>query len=124
MERIGDMLDGMSAAMKKSAEAKPRYTVIFHPIREELGLSLTEYCIMDSIHKLSTLRPEYPWCSKSKRNLAKFLGFTERTVFRAIAVGYKKGLIEKNERGDVRTAIKWREKVETYETRELRRRRA
>jgi hypothetical protein len=123
MDRIENILNDTRASLKKAAEAKPRYTVIYHPIREELGLSLTEYCIIDSIHKLSTLRSEYPWCSKSKRNLAKFLGFTERTIFRALALATKKGLIEKNDRGDVRTTLRWREKVEIYEHRETRRQR-
>ena len=117
MDRIGDILD----QPKRLAAAQPRYTVVYHPIREELGLTLTEYCTFDSVHKLSTIRAEYPWCSKSKRNLAKFLGFTERTVFRAIAVGLKKGLLERNERGDLRTTMRWKEKVELYEFRERRR---
>ena len=93
---------------------KPRYTVVFHDIRERLDLNISTYVIFDSIHKLSHSNEQYVYCTMSKKNLGKFLGLTERTVFRAINKGLALGVLEKNDRGDLRTTTKWTELVEIY----------
>lgn len=84
----------------------PRYTTILHEARTRLGLSLVEYCVIDSIHNLSH-RPDHPWCTVSKEILGEFLNLGRATVFRAIKKGLDGGLLEKNERGDLRTTEKW-----------------
>ena len=91
--------------MEKYKET-PRYTTILHETRVRLGLSLVEYCVIDSIHNLSH-RPNHPWCTVSKEGIGDFLNLGRATVFRAIKKGLDDGLLEKNERGDLRTTDKW-----------------
>jgi len=92
---------------------KPRFTVIHHPLRVKFGLSFTTYAVVDSIHQLSH-RPDHPWCSQSKSEIARFLDISDRQAFRAIKEGLEKGLLEKNERGDLRSTAKWVEQVVLY----------
>lgn len=104
----------MSEAMKATKfHLQPRFTTIYHPIREELGLSVNDYVIIDSIHQLSH-KPNHPWCVQSKDAMSEFTGLSRSTVFRAIEEGLKKDLLEKNERGDLRTTEKWFTKVIIY----------
>ena len=84
----------------------PRYTTILHEARTKLGLSLVEYCVIDSVHNLSH-RPNNPYCTLSKDDMADFLGVNRATVFRALKKGFDKGVLEKNNRGDLRTTGKW-----------------
>jgi hypothetical protein len=51
-----------------------------------------------------------------KEKLARFLGVTRKTVHAAIANGIEKKLLEKSERGDLRTTSKWIENVVLYES--------
>ena len=93
---------------------QPRFTVTHHPVRKKFGLSHNSYAVVDSIHQLSH-RPNHPWCTQSKSQIARFLDMSERQVFRAINEGLEKGLIEKNEpRGDLRTSEKWINEVVLY----------
>ena len=112
MEKIGE---GMKN--KYSKLFRPKYTVVLHQVREKLGIPITSYCIFDSVHKLSHSNRDHVYCTLSKQNIGKFLGITERTVFRAIKVGLELGLLEKNERGDLRTTRKWVDLVELYSIR-------
>ena len=91
----------------------PKFTVIHHPVRQKFGLTCNDYTVIDSIHNLSH-RPDHPWCSESKANIAKFVGMSERQVFRAVSKGEELGLIEKNERGDLRSTLKWLNEVVLY----------
>lgn len=95
-------------------EPAPRFTIIHHPVREKFELSLTAYAIIDSIHQLSH-RPDHPWCEMAKDKLADFVGAVRKTVYNAINEGIEKGLLEKNDRGDVRTTNKWIDAVVLYE---------
>ena len=88
----------------------PRYTTILHEARTKLGLSLVEYCVVDSVHYLSH-RPSNPYCTLPKDDMADFLGVNRATIFRAIKEGLAKGLVEKNERGDLRSTEKWIQEV-------------
>ena len=94
---------------------QPQYTTIFHPVRTELDITVSDYVVMDSIDKLSH-RPGHAWCTQSKDQIALFTGISRRTVFRSIDTGLDKNLIEKNEKGDVRTTELWIEKVRLYKT--------
>ena len=104
---MSDMLGG------RSYRLQPRFTTIYHPIRIELDLSVNEYVVIDSVHQLSH-KPSHPWCTQSKDDIAEYTGISRRTVFRAIEAGLEKGLIEKNERGDVRSTDHWIETVMLY----------
>ncbi len=73
----------------------PRYTTILHEARTKLGLSLVEYCVIDSVHNLSH-RPNNPYCTLSKDDMADFLGVNRATVFRALKKGFDKGVLEKS----------------------------
>ena len=88
----------------------PRYTTILHDERTKLGLSLTAYCVIDSIHNLSH-RSSYPYCTLPKEAIADFLDLGRATVFRAIQKGLENELLEKNDRGDLRTTEKWTQAV-------------
>jgi hypothetical protein len=90
------------------------YTLILHQIRKQLGLSLMEYCIADSIYHLSN-NPNNKiqgWCYAPKENIADFLGTTRQTIFDNLNKLIKKGLIERDEDTKyLRTTLKWYEKV-------------
>ena len=77
-KRAGGLVD------KSRFKRRPRYTVVLHDVREKLGLSLNTYVVIDSIHKLSTSDPKYPYCIMSKPNMAEFLQLGERTVYRSL----------------------------------------
>ena len=98
---------------KSRFKKRPRYTVVLHQVREKLGLSLNTYVVIDSIHKLSTSDPKYPWCVMSKDDLADFLTLGRATVFRSIKEAEDKNLIERTDDG-LRTTEKWRSAVELY----------
>ncbi len=98
---------------KKKYLRRPRYTVVLHDVREKLNLSLNAYVVIDSIHKLSTSNQNYPYCTMSKDDIAKFLCLARATVFRALEEALKKGLIEKSPEHFLRTTDKWIDHVST-----------
>jgi hypothetical protein len=110
MKRIGDI----AQADTKRYSIRPRYTMVLHQVREKMGLSLSTYGVIDSIHKLSRSDPRYQWCTMSKENLATFLKLGRTTVFRAITTGVEKGLVERSPAGLLRSTQKWAETVELY----------
>ena len=97
----------------KQISLQPRFTVTHKKIKKKFGLSHNTYAVIDSIHQLSH-RPDHPWCSQSKAAIAVFLDMSERQVFRAVKEGIDKGLIEKNDRGDLRSTNKWISEVVLY----------
>jgi hypothetical protein len=101
---------------KKTFHLQPRFTIVHHPVRQKFKLSLTTYAVIDSVHQLSH-RPDHPWCSQSKPEIAKFLDVSERQVFRAIKEGLEKDLLEKSDRGDLRTTETWIRQVVLYDAR-------
>lgn len=110
MKSIGDM-------PKKQFSLRPRFTVVHHPVREKFGLSMIEYALIDSIDQLSH-RQDHPWCTTPKEALGDFLNVARRSVFNAIKAGIESGLLEKNERGDLRTTTLWVEQVRLYSAKE------
>lgn len=110
MKSIGDV-------GTKKFTLRPRFTVVHHPVRAKFGLSVIEYFLIDSIDQLSH-RPDHPWCTTPKDDLAEFLDVARRSVFNAIKVGIEKGLLEKNDRGDLRSTQLWIEQVRLYDTKE------
>jgi predicted transcriptional regulator len=88
--------------------------MVFHDVREKLGLSLNTYVVIDSIHKLSSSDHKYPFCIMSKADLALFLKLGERTVYRSLNEAEQAGLIERTDHG-LRTTEKWINTVEIYD---------
>ncbi len=101
---------------KSRFKKRPRYTVVLHDVREKLGLSLNTFVVIDSIHKLSTSDPKYPYCIMSKPDMAQFLQLGERTVYRSLIEAEKLGLIERQQHG-IRTTERWVKMVEIYSIR-------
>ena len=108
MTSIGELV------AKKTFRPPLRFTTIHHPVKKKLGISFSTYAVMDSIYHLSH-RPNHPWCTYTKKDLATFLDITDRTVYSAINEGLRLGLLEKNDRGDLRTTEKWFKEVIVYE---------
>jgi hypothetical protein len=98
----------------KSFRLQPRFTIVHHSVRQKFELSLTTYAVIDSVHQLSH-RPDHAWCSQSKLEMAKFLDVSERQVFRAVRQGLEKNLLEKNDRGDLRSTELWIRQVILYD---------
>lgn len=107
----GDLFD------KKKFKKRPKYTLILHDVREKLGISANTYMVCDSIHKLSSSDPSYPFCVMSKPDMATFLVMAERTVFRSLKEAEEKGLIERYKHG-LRATQKWIKAVEIYDIRD------
>ena len=87
-----------------------RYTLVLHEARKELGLTMLEYTLVDLVHQLSG-RANYPFCIKSKENMAKDLGYSRAGVFKAIKRCLSLGLLEKGQRGGLRTTDLWYQAV-------------
>jgi hypothetical protein len=106
--QIGDYLAA------KTFRLQPRFTIVHHSVRQKFDLSLTTYAVIDSVHQLSH-RPDHPWCSQSKLEMARFLDVSERQVFRAVRQGLEKRLLEKSDRGGLRTTEVWIHQVVLYD---------
>ena len=90
-----------------------KYTTILHKERKILQLSVIEYTIADMIYHLSS-NPKAPtpgWCTKCRDNMAEDIGFSKRGLQGAISRLIQKNIIERNEKGHVRTTSFWYEIV-------------
>ncbi len=101
---------------KKKFRKRPKYTLVLHNVREKLEISANTYMVVDSIHKLSSSDPAYPFCVMSKPDMAKFLCLAERTVYRSLNEAEEKELIERYQHG-LRATEKWIKAVEIYDVR-------
>ncbi|MEM9358782.1 MAG: hypothetical protein AAGB04_21585 [Pseudomonadota bacterium] len=108
MTEIGNLMD------KGKFSRRPRYSVVFHDVREKLELSTNTYIVVDSIHKLSTSNRHFPYCVMSKEALADFLKLGRATVFRSIKEAEEAGLIEREAGRGLRSTQKWIDAVEMY----------
>jgi CRP-like cAMP-binding protein len=93
-----------------------RYTVVLHHPRKQLGITVSEYCLADAVHKLSSSRSMVPgWCYASKEHLGESLGFTRRGVQKMIQSLKGKGILEAQEGTDyLRTTQLWHESIEVF----------
>jgi len=73
------------------------YNTIIHPLRKAFNLSLIEYCVLDTIQKLSGNVQFSGWCVKSKQHIADQLDISKMQTHRSINSLIEKGLIERNE---------------------------
>lgn len=85
------------------------YSIINHKARKHLNLSMNEYAIADSIYWLSNEGRGI--CRASKKYLGEFIGISERQVFTIVAMLDEYGLIERDEKGNLRGTNKWKEIV-------------
>ena len=128
VREVRDRLKGRSEAELPSQQSTGqdgdalRYTVIIHKARIELGLTMLEYTIVDLVHQLSG-RPDYPYCIKSKENIAKDLGYSRAGVFKALKRCLSLGLLEKGPRGGLRSTDLWYDAVVVERERMQRKRR-
>jgi len=81
-----------------------RYSIIHHDVKEKFSLTIGEYLVCDSIQQLSYHRPY----KKPLTEIGEFLGFSEKTVWRARDILIEKGLIELHD-GGFRITEKWSE---------------
>lgn len=93
------------------------YTTVIHPIRRAYNLSLTEYCILDAVYRLSN-NPKYDnWCVMSQKELAEELDVSRDTVNRAYQTLLSKNLVElrrSNERDTgIRPTEEWQKVMTT-----------
>jgi len=90
------------------------YTTILHQVREELGITMEDYCVADSVYHLAN-NPKSKikgWCFSSKKYISEFIKLNERYVFRSLKKLIEKNLIEKDEiTKHIRTTEIWYDKV-------------
>ncbi|MFM9726209.1 hypothetical protein ACKI1L_37425, partial [Streptomyces scabiei] len=87
--------------------------------RKKLGITINEYCLADTVHKLSSNRSSVPgWCYASKEHLGEGLGFSRQSIHNMINSLKEKELLELDEStGYIRTSEKWRAAVEVLRDR-------
>ena len=103
------------------ASETPKYTTILHEIRIALGLSVLEYCVADTINRLSTnTKSKIPgWCYASKVFLGKGLGITEQGVHKILNKLILKGIVEKDDETKyIRTTQIWYDNVVVINTKQ------
>ena len=96
-----------------------RYTLVLHSARKKLNTTINEYCLADSIHKLSSNRSSVPgWCYASKDHLGTSLGVSRRSIHNMLNKLKEHGLVEVQEdTGYLRTTDQWIEAVEIVKAR-------
>mgnify|MGYP007100052492 CR=1 FL=1 len=93
-------------------EKTTKYTTIIHKIRIDLDLSCNEYCVADTVYSLSNNPTGVGWCYASKKNIADFMGMTDRAVIKIIKKLIEKGIIDRKEdTGWLKTTQIWYDSV-------------
>ena len=97
----------------------PARRLVLHSARKKLGITINEYCLTDTIHKLSSNRSSVPgWCFASKDHLAKILGVSRRSIHNILTNLKKREIVEAQEdTGYLRTTELWRQAVEVVKAR-------
>ena len=107
-------------AKKRRGSSTPTYTVILHEAKVKLGLTVNEYVLADSVHKLSgNASATRGWCHASKAHLGRVLGVSERSVFSLLTRLREAGVVEThpNHQSLLRTTNKWFDTVEVLRSR-------
>jgi hypothetical protein len=112
--RLGHQQAAAGAQKKRLQGEEARYTMIFHHARRQLDISIHEYCLADTVNKLSGNRSHVPgWCYASKEHLGSVLGVSRRSIHNMINSLKKREIVEVQEAtGYLRTTELWRETVE------------
>ncbi len=82
------------------------YTTIIHPLRKQFGLTVSEYCVLDSVYFLSHFEKYDNWCVASSEKIAKELDYSGRTVLRALDRLEELGFIKRRKTTPSDTAVK------------------
>ncbi len=116
--KIGDLAQAKQRSKRLQSE-EARYTFVLHSARKKLGITINEYCLTDTIHKLSSNRSSVPgWCYAAKESLANGLGLSRQSIHTMINKLKKLDLVEvDSETGYVRTTEVWRAEVEVTKDR-------
>src|SRR2546430_9879188 len=70
---------------KRLQGEEARYTLILHSARKHLDITINEYCLADTVHKLSSNRSNVPgWCYAAKEHLGATLGLSRRSIHNMI----------------------------------------
>ena len=119
MSRLASRQVAAQVTTKRIQREGTRYTLILHQARKKLGLSILEFCLADTIHKLSGNRSSVPgWCHAPKEYLADGLGISRRSVHRYLNALKEKQLIKADPTtGYLRTTEEWRGAVEVVKDR-------
>lgn len=112
--RLGQQQQARAERKTRLQSEEARYTLILHHARKQLDITINEYCLADTAHKLSSNRSNVPgWCYASKDHLAGALGFSRRSIHNMINSLRAKGILEVQEgTGYLRSTDLWRETVE------------
>ena len=88
------------------------FTIVNHRARTRLDLSLTEYCVADSIYHLSNnpKNKNFGWCYMTQTTMAKIFGLTSKSIINIEKRLLSMGLIEKNGQSK-RTTSKWYDNI-------------
>jgi hypothetical protein len=117
-QQIAEHRQAFVQRKKRLQGEEARYTLILHSARKHLDITINEYCLADTVHKLSGNRSNVPgWCYAAKEHLGGTLGFSRRSIHNMINSLKGKGIIEvQEETGYLRTTETWREAVEVLKT--------
>jgi hypothetical protein len=117
-QRVEQQRDAWQQRKKRLQGEEARYTLILHSARKALDITINEYCLADTIHKLSGNRSTVPgWCYASKEHLGMSLGVSRRSIHNMINSLKGKRLVEvQEETGYLRTTDAWRDAVEVLKT--------
>jgi hypothetical protein len=118
MHRIAERKEATVQRRKRLQGEEARYTLILHSARKALDITINEYCLADTVHKLSGNRSTVPgWCYASKEHLGSVLGVSRRSIHNMINSLKGRGILELQEdTGYLRTTEAWREAVEVLRT--------
>ena len=114
MHRIAERKEATIQRRKRLQGEEARYTLILHSARKALDITINEYCLADTVHKLSGNRSTVPgWWYASKEHLGSVLGVSRRSIHNMINSLKGRGILELQEdTGYLRTTEAWREAVE------------
>ena len=118
MHRIAERKEATIQRRKRLQGEEARYTLILHSARKALDITINEYCLADTVHKLSGNRSTVAgWCYASKEHLGSVLGVSRRSIHNMINSLKGRGILELQEdTGYLRTTEVWREAVEVLRT--------
>ena len=119
IQHISEQRQAFVARKKRLQGEEARYTLILHSARKQLDITINEYCLADTVHKLSSNRSSVPgWCYASKEQLGATLGVSRQSIHNMINSLKGKDLVEvQPDTGYLRTTDHWRGTVEILKTR-------
>lgn len=125
VEKMGEkhfvgVAERIEQAQARRGNPTPIYTVIIHEAKTRMNLTVNEYVLADSVHKLSGNHSATSgWCHASKAHLARVLGVSERSIFSLLNKLRDSGVVETHpDRPSLlRTTRKWHNTVEVLRAR-------